>query len=322
MRKFIGVAVALALAGGAAVAAASIGQDIAPADQLLVDDGQKTITKEKEKVWVTDGGELLAPKIRRLAVLAGRGSQLGVSVRELDQEEAKTQSGALVEEVREDSPAERAGLRKGDVITEFDGERVRGVRHLTRLVSETPDGRTVTATVVRDGTRVDLPVTPESGSFAGFGRDFEMVMPDMRFEHLPQFEGPMKRLPEGTWSFRGKPGEVWGFRTDRGRLGVRIQSLDGQLGEYFGASSGVLISSVDADSPAARAGLKAGDVVTAVNGKAVSEPSELVSAVSEVEDGATLSIDYVRDKKPQSVKVELPKPETGTPKKPHRVSPV
>ena len=67
------------------------------------------------------------------------------------------------------------------------------------------------------------------------------------------------------------------------------------MGEYFGTSKGVLVNSVEADSPAARAGLKAGDVVTAVNGKAVGEPSELIEAVQAVDDGATLAIDYTRD---------------------------
>ena len=109
----------------------------------------------------------------------------------------------------------------------------------------------------------------------------------MRFEHLPGIEKELRlelerSLPrEGTWSFRGRPGEAFSFRmNERGRLGVSIQPLEGQLAEYFGTSKGVLVNSVDKDSPAAKAGLKAGDVVTAVNGKAVSEPSELIGARS------------------------------------------
>ena len=110
-----------------------------------------------------------------------------------------------------------------------------------------------------------------------------------------------------------RPGELWGFKSEKGRLGLKVQELDGQLGEYFGTSKGVLVNSVEADSPAARAGLKAGDVVTAVNGKAVAEPSELIEAVQAVEDGATLAIDYTRDKKAQSTKATLDKDEpSGT----------
>ena len=89
-------------------------------------------------------------------------------------------------------------------------------------------------------------------------------------------------------------------------MGVRVQELEGQLAEYFGTSKGVLVNSVDADSPAAKAGLKAGDVITAVNGKAVAEPTDLIDAVQAVEDGATLTLDYTRDKKAQSAKAALP----------------
>lgn len=313
MRTFPVVAAALVLASGAVVAAAT----------MTSEPGQAA-TVQKDKAEERQGDS-----VRRLAVLGGRGSQLGVSVRDFDPS-VQGKSGAIVEEVREGSAAEKAGIRKGDVIAEFDGERVRGVRHLTRLVSETPEGRSVTAVVERDGKRLDVTVTPESGAMAFGGRDFELVVPPMRFEHLPGIEKELRRelersLPrEGTWSFRGRPGEAFSFRMhERGRLGVSIQPLEGQLAEYFGTSTGVLVNSVEPDSPAAKAGLKAGDVVTAVNGKAVSEPSELIEAVREAGDGATLSIDIVRDRKPQSVKAELEKREPAeTPKRRQLVRPV
>lgn len=313
MRTFPVVAAALVLASGVVVAAAT----------MTSEPGQAaTVRKDKAE-------ERQGDSVRHLAVLGGRGSQLGVSVKDFDPS-AQGKSGAIVEEVREGSAAEKAGIRKGDVIAEFDGERVRGVRHLTRLVSETPEGRSVTAVVERDGKRLDVTVTPESGAMAFGGRDFELVVPPMRFEHLPGIEKELRRelersLPrEGTWSFRGRPGEAFSFRMhERGRLGVSIQPLEGQLAEYFGTSTGVLVNSVEKDSPAAKAGLKAGDVVTAVNGKAVSEPSELIEAVREAGDGATLSIDIVRDRKPQSVKAELEKREPAeTPKRRQLVRPV
>ena len=115
----------------------------------------------------------------------------------------------------------------------------------------------------------------------------------MRFEKLPRrgrYDAGHAEHPDGAWAFKGgRPGDVRGSRPRTGRLGVTIQELEAQLAEYFGTSKGVLVNSVTADSPAARAGLKAGDVVTAVNGKAVAEPSELIEAVQAVEDGATLT---------------------------------
>jgi len=323
MRMFAGIAAALALASGAAVAAGSGGQDPARPHVWVSKDGATTVLSG-DAVVAGIGDDLmdLDPEVRRLAVLAGRGSQLGVSVRDLDAAQAGT--GAVVEEVREGSAASKAGIQKGDVIAEFDGERVRGVRHLTRLVSETPDGRTVKAAVVRDGKRVDLSVTPDSGSMAAFDRKFDVLVPPMRFEGRRFEGGPdwAPKIPEGPWAFKGRPGEMWGFRSEKGRLGLRIQSLDGQLGDYFGVSKGVLVNAVDADSPAAKAGLKAGDVVTSINGKSVEEPSELIEAVHEAGDGSTLAIDYTRDKKAQSTKAVLPKEEPVETKPRQRVSPL
>jgi serine protease Do len=288
-----------------------------------------TTEPEQAATVQKDNAKRQRDDVRRLAVLGGRGSQLGVSVKDFDPS-VQGRSGAIVEDVREGSAAEKAGIRTGDVIAEFDGERVRGVRHLTRLVSETPEGRSVTAVVERDGKRLDLTVTPESGAMAFGGGDFELVVPHMRFEQLPGIEQEMRRelersLPrEGTWSFRGRPGEAFSFRMhERGRLGVSIQPLEGQLAEYFGTSNGVLVNSVEKDSPAAKAGLKAGDVVTAVDGKAVAEPSELIDAVRAAGDGATLSIDIVRDRKPQSLKAELEKREPAEqPKRRQSVRPI
>ena len=309
-----------------AVAAANLAQDAPPPGVWVSQDGARTTVVEPGLIE-EDDDDPLGTDVRRLALLAGRGAQLGVSVRELDADQAKGRTGAVVDEVRAGSAAEKAGIKKGDVIAEFDGERVRGVRHLSRLVTETPDGRTVKAAVVRDGKRVDLSVTPDSGSLASAERNFDMFVPPMRFERMPHGDGDLTwSLPHGGpggMAFKGRPGEFFAFKAGKGRLGVNVQELDGQLGEYFGVSNGVLINSVEADSPAARAGLKAGDVVTAVNGQAVAEPSELIQAVQSVEDGATLGIDYTRDKKAQSAKVTLEKEaSTELPRKRQRVSPL
>ena len=98
--------------------------------------------------------------------LVGPGSAIGVRVRDLTAEEASASSGVYVEEVLTGTPAQRAGILKGDVVIEFDGERVRSVRAFTRLVSETPPQRRVRAVILRDGLRRALNVTPEPGRAA------------------------------------------------------------------------------------------------------------------------------------------------------------
>ena len=88
-------------------------------------------------------------------------------------------------------------------------------------------------------------------------------------------------------------------------LGVGIEELTPQLAEYFGTKDGLLVTSVEPDTPAAKAGLKAGDVITSVNGKAVSSGGELIEAVQSAEDGAELTVGYVRDKKAATAKATL-----------------
>ena len=66
----------------------------------------------------------------------------------------------MIEEVAEDSPAAKAGLKKGDIVVEFDGERVRSVRQFTRLVQETPAGRKIQTALMRDGQKLTMTVEP------------------------------------------------------------------------------------------------------------------------------------------------------------------
>src|SRR6185295_14711269 len=102
-------------------------------------------------------------RVRELSTLSGRGAEIGVSVRDVELAEADPQrpaAGVLVEDVRLDGPADKAGVKRSDVIVEFDGEHVRSARQFGRLVQETAPGRTVKAVVVRDGQRKELQITP------------------------------------------------------------------------------------------------------------------------------------------------------------------
>jgi len=99
-------------------------------------------------------------------------------------------------------------------------------------------------------------------------------------------------------------------------LGIGIQDLSDQLGEFFGTKDGVLVSSVTADSPAAKAGLRAGDVITSVNDAPVASSEALIAAVQKVDAGGTLKVGYVRDKKPGTATATLEPREK--PKRPAR----
>ena len=202
------------------------------------------------------------------------GSHIGLSIEDVADNDAADE-GALVRDVRADSPAASAGFADGDVIVEFDGERVRSARQLTRLVQDTPSGRTVVAAVLRDGRRVELEVTPESsGAF-----------------------GSVQARPnvDIVSSYTGLAPSIY-LRANRApaRLGVSVQELSSQLADYFEVDDGVLVSRVDEDSVASEAGLQAGDVITAVDGRAIGDSDSLRRRLAATGPGEDMSIGLTR----------------------------
>lgn len=258
---------------------------------------------------------------RDVMVLDGRGSQLGVMVSDPSARQGpqadpdSLRAGVVVDEVNPDSPAERAGIKSGDVIVEYDGERVRSARQLTRLVQETPEGRTVTIGLLRDGTRQTVDATPENSAMNwNFGpdvdkamreverglREFNFKMPDLewRLDRDRDNRAPRRfeyRLPGGMMPF---------INGARGRLGVTVQSLTPELEEYFGANTGgALVSSVSKESAAAKAGVKAGDVITAINGKRVEDSDDLARELGDANGETTIVL--LRDKKEMTLKAVI-----------------
>src|SRR5206468_11748021 len=113
-------------------------------------------------------------------------SAVGVTVRDARPAEAggDRPAGVIIDEVRPSSPAEKAGLQRGDLLVEFDGERVRSARQFARLVQETVPGRAVKAGIMRDGRRSDVEITPvgeddRRGDVAIHGGDFSNYMRDL-----------------------------------------------------------------------------------------------------------------------------------------------
>jgi serine protease Do len=243
-------------------------------------------------------------------LLAG-GSRIGVSIREVDDDakSAKGGTGVVVEEVSTESPAEKAGIRKGDVIIEFDGERVRSVRQLTRLVQETPSGRTVEAALLREGQRTTVSITPSEGNQFNF-EGFDDLGRDYRFRVTPR--PPVPPAPPAaaappTPPAPPSPPAIWGFdeffgRTTNSRLGITVDSLSSQLAEYFGTKDGVLVTSVTDGSAASKAGLKAGDVITSVNGSSVSTPADVRRRILDMNDGDEFTLAVMRDRKALTLK--------------------
>jgi S1-C subfamily serine protease len=258
-------------------------------------------------------GRATEPRRASVTMLDGRGAQLGVTVRDLEADAAGAKAPALqgqgatalqgvrVDEVTPGSAAEKAGLKEGDVVVEFDGERVRSARQFTRLVQETAAGRTVKMAILRNGQRQVVDATPEARSFS-WTMDFDgdRVRRDVErsLRNLPEMRA-FRMNPD--FRFDGMP-EIAG--RSRTRLGVSVQSLSPQLADYFGVKDGgALVASVTPGSAAEKAGLKAGDVITSVNGDRVRDADDLTHEISGVSGEAALEV--VRDKKVITLKAAL-----------------
>lgn len=244
---------------------------------------------------------------REFRFLDGRGSRLGVTVQDLAATDGTT-GGARIDEIDSDGAAAKAGLQQGDVVVELDGERVRSARQFSRLVQETPDGRTVKVAILRGGQKQTLDVTPDSASTWNFAidgdrirRDIERSLRGLDKRPYRDFKGPAFDFDFDHDFDHDRP-----MRTPRGRLGVQLDALTPQLAEYFGAKDGgVLVTGVTPDSAAAKAGLEAGDVVVSVNGARVRDVGGLRSELRDAASG-DLSIGIVRDRKETTLKGTMP----------------
>jgi serine protease Do len=253
------------------------------------------------------------PTSRALLEAVAQRGRIGVSIRDLDEADVKREklesaSGVVIDEVRSDSPAARAGLKAADIVVEFDGEKVRSARQFARLVEETAEGKSLRLGVIRDGQRLNVDVTPDYDRSRG-----EWVWPEKWPETLARVDDFHVELP------RIPAVDVPGFEVHTlmraGRLGVRVETLTPQLADYFGAKGGVLVTTVDQDSAAAKAGLKAGDVITGVNGRSVDDSADLLRELRRADD-EEVTVDIVRDRKSQTVKAKIePAPR---PRKPGR----
>jgi S1-C subfamily serine protease len=226
---------------------------------------------------------------------------LGVSISEVSAEKAKelklpSERGALITEIISESPASKAGLKANDVITEFAGQRVEGTVQLRRFIRETPPGRTVQLTVWRDGRAQQVSVTLE---------DLTMRLRDRIRERIAVAR------PRSDFSFGFELPQLDAFRlSNRPTLGIQTQDLDGQLGSYFGApgGEGVLVEHVNTHSPAEKAGMKAGDVITKVEGARVRTTGELRERLREHREKKTVAVTVLRKGTETTLHVEIEQP--------------
>ncbi len=202
-----------------------------------------------------------------------------------------------ITDVMADGPAARAGLRTGDVILAFNDERLFSVAHLARLIATTPIGQDVALKVWREGTQRTIlarieqrPAVPAFSAEAVEMGPVSPSRPDPRATPAPTERRP--NLP-----------------ITLSELGLAVVDLTDQLAAFFGVTDhpGPLITDVAPHSPADRAGVRAGDVITKLNGLRTPTRWDLTRVLRLLErrTSTDLSLELVRDRRPMLVTLRL-----------------
>jgi len=225
---------------------------------------------------------------------AARG-YLGVGVVDLTDDRVKAlglkdDSGVEVKRVEEGSAADKAGLKEGDVILEVNGKPFDDVREFIRTVGGQQPGAKVGLTIWRNNAKQTLTATLEERA----GLPLFLPGPDGALPPMP----PMPTLPP---NFND---QFNGLRGNSPRVGFEGEPLTGQLTDFFGVKQGVLVRSVVENTPASKAGLRAGDVVTKVNGTPVTTPREITGLVR-TSRKKLASFKVVRNHKEMNLDVEV-----------------
>ncbi len=232
-------------------------------------------------------------------------SWLGVETHEVTADKAKelklsAERGVVLGKIVPDSPAAKAGLKENDVVTEINGQRVEGAAQFRRMIREIPAGRSIQLTVWREGRSQTVSAT--LGKSEERRRSMKMVAPTpgafaFRMPEIPD-------VPSMEWN-----GNMV-FGGGQPRLGIDAEDLSGQLGTFFGApeGEGILVRDVNSGSAAEKSGVKAGDVITSLNGERIRTVGELREKLSAKRDDKdrTVKLGVLRNKSEISLTVELP----------------
>jgi serine protease Do len=202
---------------------------------------------------------------------------LGVSIQDVDRNLADSfgldrPRGALVAQVGRDSPAERAGLQPGDVITVFDDEAIETSADLPHVVGLIAPGTRVDALIVRDGEEQAIDV--EVGGLAA---------------------NEVARVETGA----AADGSIT-------LLGMRIADADPAVLSELGLAGGVVIRDVSLNSPAEEAGVRPGDILTRLGSRPISRVEDLESAAEDLAPGRSVPARLIRGQSPLFIGIRIP----------------
>jgi len=234
-----------------------------------------------------------------ITILAGKETScLGIGAVDIDSDRAKAlnlkeERGAEVSRVNDGGTADKAGIKVGDVILQYNGTPVEGKDQLQRLIRETPVGRHATIVVWRNGASQTIAATV--GTCRGTvletpGGEWFPEVATPRIAPMPEFD-----LPRFQMSWQNP------------MLGIYGESLseEGQLADFFGVKEGVLVKSVVKNSAAERAGVKAGDVIVKIDETKVTSSSEITSALRALHGKRSFTVTVIRNKKETPLTVTM-----------------
>jgi predicted metalloprotease with PDZ domain len=233
-----------------------------------------------------------------LAAAAEGTAYLGVQLQALDQNLmesfgiAENQRGVLISGVEKDSPADKAGIQRGDVITTVGSERVREPQEMQSAIGVLAPDAKVTLKFIRKGKAGKAEIVLGSRPDSVRERSAESDDADRsdRSDRSDRVErGPRKMI----------------FMSSTPMMGVEVQEITPKLGHYFGTDEGLLVLRVHEDSPAAKAGLEEGDVIVEVDGKAMKDWNGLHDVLGKHEDGDKVKVTVMRDKHRMDKDVEV-----------------
>ena len=277
-----------------------------------------------------DRQEFEAPLVREFNIAVGDegASWLGVETLEVTGDKAKelklpAERGVVIGKIAPDSPASKAGLKENDVVTEINGQHVEGAMQFRRMIREIPAGRSIQVTVWRNGRTQTLSAT--LGKSEEFHHNRMRAAPGTFAFHMPEIPEiapEMPDLPNVVEIPEMPSGEGWTgnvLYAGHPRLGIDAEDLSGQLGSFFGApdGEGILVREVSSGSPAEKAGVKAGDVITSLNGERIRSVGDLRQKLSARREDKekdkdskdrTVKLGVLRNKSEVSLHVELPAP--------------
>ncbi len=292
-------------AAGIAMLAVALGLPLAPTNPAMAQDAHISL------VWFLGGHGGARGGVGASA--ASTPGFLGIGFRDVTEDrltllKLKEARGAEVIQVDHDGPAGIAGLTEHDVILQVNGQSIEGEEQLRRILHETPVGRNVTIVFSRYGQQQTLTMqTADRAALERQAWEQHQSVPDP--SHSSAFHG--NSFMGGTAITSSPitaPPDPHGHSLIPSMLlnssytGVVLEMIGPQLAQYFGSQggNGLLVRSVDPNSPAAAAGLRAGDVVVRANAVIVTGTSEWYKLVRE-NRGKPVSVVIMRDRQEETL---------------------